>query len=302
MSLLIVGSVALDSIQTPLGKVAETLGGSATYASLAARVFTTPRLVAVVGRDFPPRYRRLLAQEGVDLDGFVQAPGKTFRWQGRYGYDLNVAETLGVQLNVFQHFAPQLPDGWSATPCAFLGNIDPELQLRVRRQLTRPRLVACDSMNFWIAGKRRALLKVLKVVDLLFLNDAEARQLTGESHLGRVAKALLRCGPSIVVIKKGEHGALLASPTALFSLPGYVVDDVHDPTGAGDSFAGAMMGFLASQRGRTWRWDAMKRAMIYGAAVASLTIEAFGTARLVEATRALVERRVAALRRLTHWQ
>ncbi len=299
MSLLIVGSVALDSIRTPLGAVENALGGSATYASLAASVYTTPRLVAVVGRDFPARHRRLLARKGIDLGGFVQAPGRTFRWQGRYDYDLNVAETLGVQLNVFQHFAPELPDGWSETPYAFLGNIDPELQLRVRRQLVRPRLVACDSMNFWIAGKRRQLLKVLKVVDLVFLNDAEARQLTGESHLGRVAQALIRCGPSLVVIKKGEHGALLASRGVYFTLPGFVVDDVHDPTGAGDSFAGGMLGYLAGQR--RLAWDTVKQAMIRGSAVATLTIEAFGTARLATATRAAVECRVAAYRRLTHW-
>lgn len=299
MSLLIVGSVALDSIRTPLGAVDNALGGSATYASLAASVFTTPRLVAVVGRDFPPRHRRLLARKGIDLAGFVQVTGRTFRWQGRYGYDLNVAETLGVQLNVFQHFAPELPAGWSKTPYAFLGNIDPELQLRVRRQLARPKLVACDSMNFWIAGKRRQLLKVLKAVDMVFLNDAEARQLTGESHLGRVAQALVRCGPSVAVIKKGEHGALLASRGAYFTLPGFVVDDVHDPTGAGDSFAGGMLGYLAGQRRLTW--DTVKQAMIRGSAVATLTIEDFGTGRLAMATRAAVERRVAAYRRLTHW-
>ena len=299
MSLLIVGSVALDSIQTPLGAIENALGGSATYASLAASFFTTPRLVAVVGQDFPAKHRRFLAAKGVDLGGFVQASGKTFRWQGRYGYDLNVAETLGVQLNVFQHFAPELPAGWQTTPFAFLGNIDPELQLKVRRQLTRPRLVACDSMNFWIAGKRKALLKVLKVVDLLFLNDAEARQLTGQSHLGRVAQTLLRWGPSLVVIKKGEHGALLASRERYFSLPGFVVDDVHDPTGAGDSFAGAMVGYLAGKP--RWTWETVKRATIYGSAVASLTIEDFGTARLAQASPALVERRVAAFRRLTTW-
>ena len=297
--LLVVGSVALDSIRTPLGAVENALGGSATYASLAASVYTTPRLVAVVGRDFPPRHRRLLARKGVDLAGFVQAPGRTFRWQGRYGYDLNIAETLGVQLNVFQHFAPELPPGWSDTPYAFLGNIDPELQLRVRRQLTRPRLVACDSMNFWIAGKRRALMNVLKVVDLLFLNDAEARQLTGESHLGRVAQALIRCGHSLVVIKKGEHGALLASRGRYFTLPGFVVDDVRDPTGAGDSFAGGMLGYLAWQRRLTW--DTVKQAMIRGSAVATLTIEAFGTDRLAAVRRPVVERRVAAYRRLTNW-
>lgn len=282
-----------------MGRARSVLGGSATYASLAASLFTKARLVAVVGRDFPARHRRLLEQRGVDLAGFVRMPGKTFRWRGRYGYDLNVAETLKVQLNVFQHFAPRLPDGWSATPCAFLGNIDPDLQWRVRQQLTRPRLVACDSMNFWIAGKRRQLLRVLKQVDLLFLNDAEGRQLTGETHLGRVARALIRCGPSLVAIKKGEHGALLASADRLFTVPGYVVDDVHDPTGAGDAFAGGMLGYLAGTRG--WTWAAAKRAVIYGSAIATLTIEAFGTTRLAAATRAMVCHRVAAYRRLTHW-
>lgn len=299
MSLLVVGSVALDSIQTPSGRVRDVLGGSAAYASLAASIFTTPRLVAVVGADFPPRYRRLFERQGVDLGGFVQAPGKTFRWQGRYGFDLNVAETLGVQLNVFKRFAPRLPDGWSATPCAFLGNIDPDLQWRVRRQVTGSRWVACDSMNHWIALKRRALLRVLRAVDVVFLNDAEARQLTGESHMGRVARALLAYGPSLAVIKKGEHGVLVASSRARFSVPGYVVDETHDPTGAGDAFAGATLGFLADRR--RWTWELVKQAVIYGSAVASLTIEDFGVAQLVRITRPKVERRVAALRRLTKW-
>lgn len=299
MSLLVVGSVALDSIATPMGRVGETLGGSATYACLAASLFTVPRLVAVVGTDFPKAYRRLFEKKGVDLAGFVEAPGKTFRWRGRYGYDLNVAQTLRVQLNVFERFAPRLPDGWSATPCAFLGNIDPELQLRVRRQLRSTRLVACDSMNFWIAKKRRQLLKVLKSVDLVFLNDAEARMLTGQGHLARAAGAILRFGPACVAIKKGEHGALLASRGAFFSLPAYVVEDVCDPTGAGDSFAGGMLGYLA-ERPR-WTWETLKQALVYASAVASLTIEDFGAARLSAATRATVERRVSALRRLTKW-
>src|SRR3989338_2970991 len=283
-----------------MGSVEEALGGSATSASLAASICPTPRLVAVVGGDFPAQYRRLLEAKGIDLEGFVQTPGKTFRWQGRYGYDLNVAETLGVQLNVFQRFAPRLPPGWGTTPFAFLGNIDPELQLRVQRQLTQARLVACDSMNFWIAGKRRQLLRVLNVVDLVFLNDAEARQLTGESHLGRVAQALIRMGPALAVIKKGEHGALLASRNAYFSLPGYVVDDVHDPTGAGDSFAGGMLGYLAGQR--RWTWGVVRRGVIFGSAVAGLTLEGFGTGRLARATRQAVEHRVAAYRRLTTWK
>jgi len=252
-----------------------------------------------VGEDFSRRFVRLFEEKGVALEGLARVPGKNFRWRGRYGFDMNVAQTLAVRLNVFEKFSPRLPREWLATPCAFLGNIDPDVQWRIRRQLTRPRCVACDSMNFWIAGKRRGLLRVLKAVDMVFLNDAEARQLTGESHIGRVARALLGCGPELAVIKKGEHGALLASSGAFFSLPGYVVDDVRDPTGAGDSFAGGMLGYLAPFR--RWTWERLKQGLSYGAAIASLTIEDFGTSRLVRATRAAVERRVLAMRRLTRW-
>ncbi len=299
MSLLVVGSVALDSIQTPLGKKKDLLGGSATYASLAARLFARPRLVGVVGKDFPKQHAKLLKSKGIDLAGLTHAKGKTFRWDGRYEYDMNVAHTDHVALNVFQTFAPSLPKGWSSTRSAFLGNIDPELQLRVRKQLKKPRLTAVDSMNFWIEGKRKALLKVLKTVDMLFLNDAEARQLTGESHLGVVARDLIRMGPLAVVIKKGEHGALLATERELFALPGFVVDDVHDPTGAGDSFAGGMVGYLAGQTRCTWR--TLKRGLIYGSAMASMTIESFGTRQLAGATRASLDRRVRAYQRLNRW-
>ncbi len=299
MSVLIVGSVALDSIKTPMGKVQNVLGGSATYASFAASLFTTPLLVAVVGDDFSEEHRQVFEKKGIDLAGFATADGKTFQWQGRYGYDMNAAETLGVQLNVFQHFNPELPDGWSDAPYAFLGNIDPELQLRVRQQLTRPKLVACDSMNYWIAGKRRQLLKVLKAADLLLLNDGEARQLTGEHHIGKMARALMRMGPTIVVVKKGEHGALLAFGQRFFSTPGYVVDEVYDPTGAGDSFAGGMIGYLASTHRITW--ESLKLSVIYGSALASLTIEDFGTTQLAKTTRGVLEQRVAALSRLTRW-
>jgi sugar/nucleoside kinase (ribokinase family) len=276
--LLVVGSVALDTVSTPFGRAQEVLGGSATYFSYAASFFTAVRLVAVVGRDFPPHHRELLARRGVDLEGLQHADGPTFRWAGEYGYDLNEAKTLETRLGVLAEFRPRLPASYAATPFVFLANVDPELQLDVLRQIERPRLVALDTMNFWIAGKRDALGAVLAEVDTLIVNDAEARMLTREPNLVKAARAILAYGPGTVVIKRGEYGALMARGHRFFFVPAFPLESVFDPTGAGDTFAGGFMGALA--RLGTVDEASLRRAIVYGSVMASFTVEAFSLERL----------------------
>jgi len=277
--LLVIGSVALDSVETPFGKVREVLGGSATYFSYAASFFTQVRLVATVGEDFPEPHRRLLADRGVDTRGLRASQGKTFRWAGEYGFDLNEARTLDTQLNVLADFRPDLGEDLRRTPFLFLANIDPELQLDVLRQMKeRPRLVALDTMNFWIRGKQAALRRALAEVDVVTINDAEARQLAGEPNLIRAARAIGAMGPRVVVVKRGEYGALMLADGAFFFVPAYPLESVYDPTGAGDTFAGGFMGHLAAQE----RVDAaaMRRAVVYGSVMASFTVEDFSLRRL----------------------
>ena len=276
--LLVVGSVALDTITTPFGEVTEALGGSATYFSYAASFFTTVRVVAVVGEDFPRAHLELLRARGVDLSGLRVTRGQTFRWVGEYGYDLNDARTLATHLGVFAGFRPQLPGHLRASPFLFLGNIDPELQHEVLQQMERPRLVALDTMNFWIDGKREALLKVVGEVDALVINDREARQLTQEANLIKAALAIHAYGPTTVVIKRGEYGALMVNGGRFFFVPAYPLESVFDPTGAGDSFAGGFMGYLARQE----RVDeaTLRRAIVYGSVMASFAVEDFSLDRL----------------------
>jgi len=274
-----VGSVALDSVETPFGKVDEVLGGSATYFSYAASFFTQVRLVAIVGQDFPPEHVRLLKDKGVDVAGLQTTPGRTFRWQGQYGFDLNEARTLDTQLNVLAEFRPRLDERLRQAPYLFLANIDPELQLDVLRQMaTRPRLVALDTMNFWINGKREALLRVLKEVDVVTVNDGEARQLAGEPNLVRAARAIAAMGPKVVVVKRGEYGALMMADGAFFVVPAFPLETVFDPTGAGDTFAGGVMGYVAAQD----RVDpaTLRKAIVYGSVMASFTVEDFSLKRL----------------------
>ncbi len=278
--LLVVGSVALDSVETPFGKVKDALGGSATYFSYSASFFTQVRLVGTVGDDFPEVHLRLLKDRGVDLAGLQVARGRTFRWSGAYGYDLNEAKTLDTQLNVFADFRPELSDELRGAPYLFLANIDPELQLGVLRQMRqRPKLVALDTMNFWIQGKREALLRVLREVDVVTINDGEARELAAEPNLVKAARAIAAMGPSTVVVKRGEYGALLLAGGAFFVVPAYPLESVYDPTGAGDTFAGGFMGYLAAQD----RIDrgAVRRAMVYGSVMASFTVEDFSLNRLL---------------------
>jgi sugar/nucleoside kinase (ribokinase family) len=300
MSLLVVGSVALDSVETPFGHRQEVLGGSATYFSTSAAFFGPVRLVAVVGEDFPPEHVRFLESRGVDLSGLARRPGRTFRWKGRYEYDLNTAHTLETHLNVFADFRPEIPDPWRDSRWVFLGNIDPDLQRAVLDQVRRPHLVAMDTMNFWITSRREALERTLQRVDLLFVNDAEARQLAGESNVVRAAHAILRMGPKALVVKRGEHGALLFfSGHEVFAASAYPLASVFDPTGAGDSFAGGFMGYL-SYAGRD---DAgtMRRAIVVGSVLASFAVEKFSLERLGTLTAAEIRARYAEFRQLTHF-
>lgn len=278
MSVLVIGSIALDSIRTPLGEANNILGGSATYAALAARLWVRVQVVGVVGTDFPPRYARLLSSRGINGSGLIRIPGKTFRWRGRYN-EHHEAATEFLDLGVFRDFHPLLSAALRKVEVAFLGNIHPGLQWDVLRQLTHPKITACDSRADWIRGQRRAFLRLLKKVTMVFLNDSEARLLTGVSGLVEATKTLSRLGPEVAIVKKGEHGVLAASRDAFFSLPGYPVSRVKDPTGAGDAFAGAALGFLATQKRLTW--PALCQAVEYGSIVASMVIESFGPHRLI---------------------
>ncbi|HLU24800.1 MAG TPA: PfkB family carbohydrate kinase [Longimicrobiales bacterium] len=301
MSLLVVGSVAYDTIETPFGRVEEALGGSAMYFSAAASLFHPVQLVGVVGEDFSSDALDFLRRRDVDLSGLERVPGgRSFRWVGRYTYDLNTAHTLDTQLGVFADFRPTLPPAFRNAEWIFLANIDPELQLDVLSQVEAPRLVACDTMNFWIHGKRDALLELLERVDVLLVNEAEARQLSGDHNLIRAARWIQDRGPGIVVIKKGEHGAILVTRDTIFFAPGYPLEDVFDPTGAGDAFAGGFLGSLARAGGVTP--GDLRRAMIYGSAMGSFAVERFGVSRLRDLTMDEVQERVRMFREMTAFE
>ncbi len=302
MSLLVVGSVALDSVETPFGKEEDVLGGSATFFSTAASFFTPVRLVAVVGSDFPQKHVDFLTGRGVDTSGLVRQEGKTFRWKGRYTHQLNEAQTLDTQLNVFQHFAPDLPANFRDARHVFLGNIHPELQGRVLDQVERPGLVGMDTMNFWITGEPETLKKTLKRVDILFVNDGEARQLAGEHNIVKAAKAIRELGPRIVVIKRGEYGALLFDGESIFGLPAFPLTDVFDPTGAGDSFAGGFLGYLSRKGAQQIDHHALRQAMVAGTVMASFAVERFSLERLRSLNKGEINDRCAAFKRLTHFE
>ncbi len=298
--LLVVGSVALDSVTTPFGQAIEVLGGSATYFSYAASFFTEVKLVAVVGEDFPKPHLMTLKDGGVDLSGLQVTRGQTFRWVGEYGFDLNEARTVDTRLNVFADFRPSLSAAHRKVPFLFLANIDPELQLEVLRQAERPQLVALDTMNFWIEGKRQALLKVLAEVDVLLINDSETRQLAREPNLIKAARAILALGPRTVVVKRGEYGALMVSDGSFFFVPAYPMESVLDPTGAGDTFAGGFMGYLARE-GRTDP-ESVRRAIVFGAVMASFTVEDFSLNRLLTLKADEIERRYASFQDLVRFE
>ncbi len=296
MSLLVVGSVALDSLETPSGRRDDVLGGSASYISTCASFFQPARVVAVVGEDFPAEHVQFLASRGSDLAGLVRRPGRTFRWKGRYEADLNTAHTLETQLNVFAEFRPELPEAYCDSEYVFLGNIDPDLQRRVLEQVRRPRFVGCDTMNYWISSKRESLLRTLQRVDMLFVNDAEVRQLAGEQNVVKAARAVLRMGPRALVVKRGEHGALLFSADGPFASAAVPLEAVVDPTGAGDSFAGGFMGYLA--RGRSEEPAALRRAIVVGSVLASFAVEQFSLDRLRTLTAGEIRTRYESVRRL----
>lgn len=277
MGLLVVGSLALDSVETPFDKVDDALGGSATYISLAASYFSGPvELVGVVGNDFPKKYIELFEAHNIDLEGMQIIEGeKTFRWGGKYHYDLNVRDTLFTELNAFQNFNPVIPERFRKSKYICLGNIDPILQMRVLDQMIDPQFVVCDTMNFWITGMKEDLLKLLKRVHVFIINDSEARLLTEEPNLIKAARQILKMGPKILIIKKGEHGAMLFTEDTIFSAPAYPMEMIYDPTGAGDSFAGGFIGYLHQTRDLSP--ENMKKAIIYGSSMASFCVEKFST-------------------------
>jgi sugar/nucleoside kinase (ribokinase family) len=290
--LLVVGSVALDSVETSRGRRDEILGGAACYSCYAASFFSPTRLVGVVGTDFPVAHEELLRSHGIDLAGLERVSGRTFRWAGRYAADFNTRTTLDTQLNVFETFKPKLPTGWGESPFVFLANIDPVLQLEVLMQVKKPRFSACDTMNFWIGGKRAELLRVLERVDMILLNDEEARQLSGQSSLPAAAKVISGMGPKAVVIKRGDAGALLFQGDDVFAAPAFPLDNVVDPTGAGDSFAGGFMGYLA-RTGDTSP-SGVRSALVAGTVLASFCVEDFSLDRFRTLDDASVRGRIGA--------
>jgi len=297
MSLLVVGSVALDTIETPFGRVSDTLGGSATFFSAAASFFCPVQLVGVVGHDFPVAELEFLQRRGVDLAGVERASGESFRWSGVYNYDLNSRETLETRLGVFAAFQPRIPEAFRDARWLFLGNIDPVLQLDVLQQVRAPELVACDTMNYWIEGRRDELIRLLEHVNVLMVNDAEARELSGEFNLLHAARWIQALGPEIVVVKKGEHGAILFTPEVIFFAPGYPLEEIFDPTGAGDAFAGGFVGYLA--RNGAVSSEHLRRAVVYGSALGSFAVERFGVRRLMDLTAEEIDDRVMHFRELT---
>lgn len=301
VSLLAVGTVAFDSIETPFGSADRILGGSATYITLAARYFVdAPRLVAVVGRDFPDAHIDLLTERGINTEGLEKnAEDLTFFWAGRYHFDMNNRDTLTTDLNVLARFNPSLPASYLDTDIVCLGNLQPDVQAHVMDQVENPRLVICDTMNFWIEHTPDSLRETLRRIDILIINDEETRQLADEPNLVRAARKVRAMGPQILIVKKGEHGAMLFAEDTIFWAPALPLEDIIDPTGAGDTFMGGFAGYLAGQE--TLDMDAFKSAIIYGSAMASFVVEKFGPERLYDLTPYLIEKRVEAFRTLSHF-
>ena len=296
---LTVGSVAFDSIRTPFGEVSRVVGGAATFFSIAASFFSDVRLVAVVGEDFGERHAQVFGGRRIDLEGLQRAPGETFRWKGEYGRDLNARETIYTHLNVFRDFSPRVPERFRSTPIVFLANIHPALQMEVLDQIEEPRFVALDTMNYWIEGAPAELRQVLRRVDAVVINDEEARQLSGRANLVRAVREIRGMGPERVIVKRGEHGVLMTLGDGFFAAPGLPLEDVRDPTGAGDTFAGGFIGHLAGAGDLSDA--AVTRAAVCGSAMASLSVEDFGLGRLLGLTDADIRARFDAFRRLTHF-
>ena len=297
MSILVVGSIALDIVDTPFGEVKEVLGGSASYFSLAASLFTDVKIVAVIGDDFPEKYLQLFKSKGIELKGIQRAKGKTFRWHGRYGYDLRDPETIGTYLNVFENFDPIIPKDYCEAEYVFLANINPELQLHVLKQVKKPKLVACDTMNYWIEKKPKELRDVLNQVNILMINDSETRELAQEPGIMKAARTVLDMGPQILIVKRGEYGALMFSKEGIFWAPSYPLEAIIDPTGAGDTFAGGFMGYVSSNDSSG---PGFKKAVVYGSVVASFTVEDFSVNRLTALHNEEIETRFAAFLKLSN--
>ena len=306
MSILVVGSVAYDTVETPFGRAERVLGGSASFFAVAASFFVPVNLVGVVGEDFGEEQLAAFRGRDIDLEGLERVPGKTFHWQGKYSFDLNARETICTELNVFETFKPKIPARYRRSEHVFLGNIDPVLQREVLDQVERPKLVACDTMNFWISGSPEELRRTLSRVDVLLINDAEARQLSGEWNMVKAARAIRAMGPRVLVVKKGEHGVLMFTEDASFAAPAYPLEEVFDPTGAGDTFAGGFLGYLASQAGGGTpgreNGAALRRAVIMGSTLASFCVEAFSLDRLLRLTRDEIDARFQLFKELTHFE
>ncbi|HWF38759.1 MAG TPA: PfkB family carbohydrate kinase [Candidatus Acidoferrales bacterium] len=301
MSLLVVGSMAFDAIETPFGKVDRTLGGAASYFALAASQFTPVRVVAIVGNDFTAKEKAVFKGRKIDLAGVEHADGKSFFWAGRYSQNMNERTTLATELNVFADFKPTLPDSYLDSSSIFLGNIDPTLQRSVLKQVNgKPKVVGLDTMNYWIEGTNAELRETLKHTQILMINDDETRQLTGEHNLLRAAKHVFKMGPRTLVIKRGEHGALMVHNKFMFSVPAFPLEEVHDPTGAGDSFAGGFMGYLASAGQITEK--TLRAAMVYGSVMGSFAVEKFGVERLTTVKRGEINKRARLFSKLTSFK
>jgi len=299
-SILVVGSVAFDSVKTPFGVDDEILGGSATHFSIAASYFAPVRLVAVVGKDFGNSHVEVFRKHNIDTDGLSVADGRTFRWAGEYSFDLNDRKTLDTQLNVFEKFDPVIPESYRSSEYVFLGNIDPELQYNVLQQIRNPRVIACDTMNFWIEGKLDSLKRTLSKVDILVINDSETRELARLSNLVKAANKIMEFGPKTLIVKRGENGVLMFRGKTIFAAPAYPLEDIYDPTGAGDTFAGGFMGALAQANEVT---DAIfRRAIIFGSVMASFNVEKFGVDRVSELKRPEIEERFKQFKALTHFE
>lgn len=299
MNLLVVGSVALDSVETPYGMVDNALGGSAVYFSVSASYFTDVGVVAVIGLDFPEDHLNFLKSKRIDLRGLKREPGLTFHWKGRYSGDLNEAETIDTKLNVFEDFRPYIPEEYRESSFVFLANIDPELQLNVLEQVKRPKLTICDTMNFWIEGKLEQLKEIIKRVDILIINEGEVRQLSRETNLIKAYQKISSYGPKILVVKQGSYGALLFTPSSVFSAPAYPLEELSDPTGAGDCFAGGFVGYLAKSQDTTE--DKLRKAVIYGSVMASFNVEDFSLGRLKTLTIDEIEKRFESFKKLTQF-
>ena len=299
MSILVVGTVALDTVQTPFAKVKNILGGSATYFAVSASFFNKVKLFSIAGKDFPRKFINFLQSRDIDIKGLLIKKGKTFRWSGRYTYDLNSAETIKTDLNLLSHFNPHLPLDYQNEKFVFLANIDPHIQLKVLKQLKAPKLVAADTMNYWIEHEKAALKRVIKRSDILILNDSEAREFSQQANLIKAAKFLLALGPRLIIIKRGEFGCLLFSRTSLFYVPAYLLENVLDPTGAGDTFAGGFLGYLAGCQKVTE--TVFRKAVVFGTIMASYVVEDFSLNRLISLSKNDIEARFKDFQRMTRF-